>query len=225
MDEVFEPTPGMRERHAAFVDEMVSAVWNMWEEAGDIAADPEMAERMIAFARSEWEVSTRPNWMHPITSIGIKVAWAEREGELLPEHRVDYFDALRTSEGIGERERRRWVAQSMGITMGQVAHYAVKKDRAPINQGRTALYRHFDSDGVLLYVGVTWDLRQRAMLHASASVWYPYSVRCEAEWLDNREEAFAAESAAIRRELPLFNIRHSISDPALAEHYLEAHPL
>lgn len=225
MEEVFEPTPGMRERHAAFVDEMVVAVWNMWEEDGQVAADPELASRMIAFVRSEWEVSSRPNWMHPMASIGVKVAWVERESEMPIDQRVDYFDAIRTSESIGERERRRWATKAMGVTMGQIAHYVEKKDRAPVSQGPTALYRHFDADDILLYVGITWDLNQRNYLHSFNSVWYPFSARCEVEWLDNRSAAFEAERNAIHDEMPLFNISQSISDPGLADLYLRTHPL
>jgi predicted GIY-YIG superfamily endonuclease len=73
---------------------------------------------------------------------------------------------------------------------------------------RTALYRHFDKTGALLYVGIAVDPRKRESAHRSGSEWAPKIHRIELEWFDNRHAARAAERAAIATERPKFNILH-----------------
>lgn len=70
---------------------------------------------------------------------------------------------------------------------------------------RTALYRYFGADGRLLYVGITARLKQRNLEHASKAPWIAEAVRMETWWLPSREEAVAAEAAAIRDEKPVYN--------------------
>ena len=78
---------------------------------------------------------------------------------------------------------------------------------APLKRpsGRTALYRHFDADDVLLYVGVTESLPSRDGQHAGGSVWHLFVARVDAIWLNTRAEALKAETAAIAAEVPIFN--------------------
>jgi hypothetical protein len=73
---------------------------------------------------------------------------------------------------------------------------------------RCALYRHFDVDDVLLYVGISERPGARSSGHAADSVWVQFAVREEAVWLDSREEALAAERITIQSEKPLFNRQH-----------------
>lgn len=72
-------------------------------------------------------------------------------------------------------------------------------------QDETALYRLFGSDGQLLYIGVSCDLRSRFAQHSSSQRWWPQVARRKVEWLASRKEALAAERAAIMRERPRFN--------------------
>lgn len=70
---------------------------------------------------------------------------------------------------------------------------------------KTALYRHFDADGVLLYVGISGDTDLRMRSH-QRSVDLPAQVsRTIAEWFETRDTAIAAETASIQAEEPLFN--------------------
>jgi predicted GIY-YIG superfamily endonuclease len=71
---------------------------------------------------------------------------------------------------------------------------------------RTALYRHFDSTGRLLYVGISLDYLRRLGQHKQNSGWFDRICRVEIEWLDSRQEALAQERSAIRREKPECNI-------------------
>lgn len=74
---------------------------------------------------------------------------------------------------------------------------------------RVALYRHFDRDGVLLYVGVSQDPKIRRQSHSRHAVWHEFASREEVTWLDDRDAALEAEREAIRTESPLFNGTHT----------------
>lgn len=80
---------------------------------------------------------------------------------------------------------------------------------APRTGARCALYRHYDADGALLYVGITKWPSQRDVGHTYDSVWVEFADRVVAQWLSGREEATAAERAAIAAERPVFNKKHA----------------
>jgi len=78
---------------------------------------------------------------------------------------------------------------------------------------RTALYRHFDAAGVLLYVGISNDALRRLCQHKDRSHWHAQIARVDVEWLPDRAAASAAESAAIAREKPAWNVRGREGSP------------
>lgn len=78
---------------------------------------------------------------------------------------------------------------------------------------RTALYRHFDADGQLLYVGITSDPRRRLSEHLKAAKWPIASV--DLEWFDNDLSAVRAERKAILTESPIHNIRRDTKEPPI----------
>lgn len=216
----FEPTLEHRARHVAWVDEMVATVWKMWQDAGEVTANPDEAHRLIRVVRGEYLVAAREQWMHPLDSIATKVAHVDNGKPPVGAARLDYFDALRTSVGLGDSERARWAAKALGVSAEAVKKYGPRRPRKPLREGRTALYRHFDDGGVLLYVGITNNPEARVALHAYHAEWLAYSARCDVEWHEDRPAALAAERAAIRDERPLFNRAGSLVDPADAEDYL-----
>lgn len=75
---------------------------------------------------------------------------------------------------------------------------------------KTALYRFFDKDGKLLYVGITERFGQRWGDHAKQKHWWPEVAKAEAEWHETREAAASAEIAAIKAEEPRYNVVHSV---------------
>lgn len=75
---------------------------------------------------------------------------------------------------------------------------------------RTALYRHFDAEGALLYVGISLSAVQRLSQHKSGSKWFEQIRRVTIEWHDSREKALRAEATAISQENP----RHNLQRPA-----------
>lgn len=70
----------------------------------------------------------------------------------------------------------------------------------------TALYRLYDPNGELLYVGVTGDLRTRFAQHAATKPWWSEVAKKTVTWHMTRGSALAAESAAIRTEQPHCNV-------------------
>ncbi|MET7429601.1 GIY-YIG nuclease family protein [Streptomyces flaveolus] len=76
------------------------------------------------------------------------------------------------------------------------------------DQGRTSLYRLFDSEGRLLYIGISNNPEKRFNTHRWTKPWRQEIASYTAEWLDTREEAEAAEIEAIRSELPAYNRMH-----------------
>lgn len=73
---------------------------------------------------------------------------------------------------------------------------------------RTALYRLFDTDDRLLYVGISSNPKERLKAHAADKPWWPEVASREIEWFPSREQAAAAEVAAIRTEQPIHNHQH-----------------
>jgi excinuclease UvrABC nuclease subunit len=67
------------------------------------------------------------------------------------------------------------------------------------------VYRHFDSAGVLLYVGCTNTPEKRKAGHRRQSPWFHKVASIETQTFSSRAEALAAETKAISTENPLFN--------------------
>lgn len=70
----------------------------------------------------------------------------------------------------------------------------------------TALYRHFDKWGTLLYVGIANDVTKRLDRHRQDSRWHGHIATITVSHFDTRGEALDAEKAAIKTEGPIFNV-------------------
>jgi predicted GIY-YIG superfamily endonuclease len=71
------------------------------------------------------------------------------------------------------------------------------------------VYRAYDAEGNLLYIGMTTQNVGRMTQHARDSGWWPRTVRLELEHLPSREEA-------LRRERQLINaLRPEANDPMI----------
>lgn len=71
--------------------------------------------------------------------------------------------------------------------------------------GRTALYRLFDKDGELLYVGIATNPETRWGQHSGDKAWWPQVASRAVEWHDTRAQAAKAEYEAIHAERPAHN--------------------
>lgn len=68
-----------------------------------------------------------------------------------------------------------------------------------------SVYRHFDKDGLLLYVGCSINIPQRMLKHASFSNWWSRVTTITIERYDSEFTARDAERTAIETEDPEFN--------------------
>lgn len=76
----------------------------------------------------------------------------------------------------------------------------------PSYQEPVALYRHYDSDGRLLYIGQSANPIRRIISHRHSGSWVHMISTITIEWLPNRAEAIVAERSAIASEKPPFNV-------------------
>jgi len=77
----------------------------------------------------------------------------------------------------------------------------------------TCVYRIFDADDALLYVGITNNLTIRWSEHGSKPWWRTEAYRYDVHWYASREAAKAVEKQAIITERPKYNQVHR--SPAL----------
>ncbi len=75
----------------------------------------------------------------------------------------------------------------------------------PYSPYETALYRHFNADGALLYVGISASLLARQASHMLRSHWSRHIATITIERFQTREAALEAEAAAIVAEKPRHN--------------------
>lgn len=87
---------------------------------------------------------------------------------------------------------------------------------------RTALYRLYDCDDQLLYVGIAYHPPKRFAEHEGDKPWWPQVARRDIEWIASRAEAEGAERCAIAAEAPRYNGIHNIGRPIAAEVSAEA---
>lgn len=77
-----------------------------------------------------------------------------------------------------------------------------------INGRRTAVYRLYDAEDRLLYVGITVNPKSRLRDHRTKKPWWHEVARTETRWFDTRPEAEDVEGVAIRDERPLYDATH-----------------
>lgn len=75
------------------------------------------------------------------------------------------------------------------------------------SDGKTTLYRLYDVDDALLYVGISSKWFARMAQHATEKGWWDDVVTVKRQAFPGRTEALAAEREAIRTERPRYNVR------------------
>lgn len=84
----------------------------------------------------------------------------------------------------------------------------LRRQPRTINHVPTTLYRHFDKDGMLLYVGISMSFLHRQVAHRRVKPWFDQIVNITLEHFPSRREALDAETLAIRKESPKYNRSH-----------------
>jgi len=88
----------------------------------------------------------------------------------------------------------------------KVCGYNVLPSIFILTEMTTQLYRHFDKNNNLLYVGISLSTFNRLSQHKDHSGWFYGITNVTIEHFPTREEALAAERKAIKSENPKFNI-------------------
>lgn len=210
----FEVTDLMRLRFEDRCVEYVSGIAEMWRDQGDDPESPE-GQRVLEHIARSVRVPERPEWMHPLDALAF-VTSMDDDAELSAEDRVEYLDALRTVWSMSAKEYRKLLADAMGVTPQSIWNQyerwmtgsVVQRDKYRAKMP-TALYRKYDSNGALLYVGISMDPKHRDTVHGVLSPWAKHVERTEIEWLPDRTSALEAETIAIRDEDPIFNVSKS----------------
>ena len=78
----------------------------------------------------------------------------------------------------------------------------------PLNDRPHVLYRMFDADSRLLYVGISVHGPDRLNGHRHDKPWWPEIATVQMKHFPNRSAALQAEQAAIRTDNPKYNIAH-----------------
>lgn len=73
----------------------------------------------------------------------------------------------------------------------------------------TDLYRHFNLEGELLYVGISINAFERYKQHAIEKDWFDSVINMTVERFSTRQQALEAEKAAIKAEKPKYNVVHN----------------
>lgn len=79
-------------------------------------------------------------------------------------------------------------------------------ERERLESRATTLYRFFDADGALLYVGITNRSPRRIQEHSQSKGWWSDVMSATFEHFPSRRTAEHAESKAIEGESPRYNI-------------------
>lgn len=75
-------------------------------------------------------------------------------------------------------------------------------------RGRPVIYRCYDADGALLYIGSSGQVESRMETHARTSFWRVRVARVRIQLAPDLFTARRMEADAIRTENPRFNIHH-----------------
>jgi excinuclease UvrABC nuclease subunit len=78
-----------------------------------------------------------------------------------------------------------------------------------MKDGPNFLYRHFDCNGTLLYVGISLNAINRTYAHIKTCEWTELIANISVHPYSTREDALEAEKIAIANEKPQFNIYHN----------------
>ena len=189
-DMAFQPAPDMVERHSDNVARMIEAAF--------IEGGSEAAERV---ERAWASIASQP-WMAIEDAIARIVEWDDARPSIVS---PSDLLAVRTHASLNPGRLLDAVARVTGMTSARARQYLPAGRQSRYLGGETFLYRYYDDAGDLLYVGITHDIRQRDSWHRSNSRWHREHARRTVESYPTRNEALAAESAAIKTERPAFN--------------------
>ena len=118
-----------------------------------------------------------------------------------------------TTRGKSARHRRRQYRKLTPWYARGAHNYSGRTD------GKTILYRFYDSQGKLLYVGITNNFDKRLQQHLRDKWWAPQIARTQKVLYPSRTAALSAEQRAIRSGRPRHNVAHNQGFLGLPRHF------
>jgi len=85
----------------------------------------------------------------------------------------------------------------------------------------TSLYKYFDTNGSLIYVGITSRGINRNREHNADKLWWQFVTRQEVQHFPDRRAALEAEKTLILQRRPPFNKQHNPGHDELVTEYLK----
>lgn len=214
-------TPEREQAWSRWKDNYIAHCIDGWMQQGAERAECQRAAQAIL---TDFSTLDAMEWMPLgqalLERVGAYINREERQGDA----RLSFMNSLRTAETSTVEERVLVTAYQLGITVQQAESLRVEaeatQERDRDGAGRTALYRHFDDAGKLLYVGIAKEPGKRAEQHRYHSKWHRFVADTQVEWFTSRPAAELAERAAINDEGPIFNQTHNRANRAAAIDYL-----
>lgn len=202
------------ERQAAWsqwVEDYVVSTATTWVEQGATQAEVMQAAAAVLM---DWQQIDSLPWMPlgPALVESMDVVLAPRGPELEGTRRLDFQRAQRTIQTATEHDRMIAASYQLGVDPGtgeRLLREVGRASGAGRKSKRTALYRHFDAEGVLIYVGITDSMPKRTDQHRRNSAWFQFVADTTTEMFDTRTAASNAEREAIKTEGPVFNDTHN----------------
>jgi hypothetical protein len=147
--------------------------------------------------------------------IGVKKP--EREGNA--GHSADHGRTSRFERQVAiERERQReapdgytleeWIRRCAAASCIDLPPPEPKPEIVRRPRGHH-VYRHYDANDVLLYIGASRSALHRLSEHKTTAHWFWQIATVKIEHFATREDAALAETVAIAAELPLYNIERN----------------
>lgn len=192
-----------------------------------VPLDAERAQRVAAWestgtfadlAASSWETIRSAPWIDCLVAAEDAILRFALNGGAecaTREQVIQWIAARRTVDTATVDERARSLVHRYGGSLQQAREDVEASMRAASElpacegEGPCALYRHFDANGDLLYVGISDTPALREQQHRDRSPWFPLVAKSTHRWFDTRSAAASAEREAIRAEGPIFNRTHN----------------
>jgi len=94
------------------------------------------------------------------------------------------------------------VSENKGMTIFEIRSHMGMPE---IEIKKTAVYKHKNEKGEIIYVGVATSAAQRSIQHLNASEWKEEIVTIDVEWMPNRLAAEVKEIELIKELRPKYN--------------------
>lgn len=218
-----EVTPERLERLEEWVLMYTASVRESWIEDGTDVDDPEVRKALAVVAES-MRCRDVADWMPLAEASSVyKIELAMTPEAVSPDR---LRNALRTYKTATSDEIDASICNQMGWDPASLDDFRNSLESFGNDTGRTdecALYRYYDADGRLLYVGISKAPGMRDEQHRANSKWHRFHADRTVDWYPTRDDAHDAERDAIQGEAPVFNLTHaSAKQRAAALDYLFA---